>query len=204
MTNVLLHNLHGCIILLEKNYSHAAITLARSIFEIFLRSSYAHLSAGFRGYAELEFTATKDKIKANERIIKLTDKTSAQAQRLIIENHKLGRSLTSLQKKYTKMSKAPSLRQMALILDANTLGKHYDLYVKLYETGSAHAHADNKVVTRSARLSGTQHFGIFADTFQSTKLINELLMYHADLLCKLPETTQRRSLIFYNKINQMK
>lgn len=190
MSLIFFHNASACQTLLVQNYSHAALVVCRSIVELYLKTIYALSFPSFRGYAMLDNYSYRNKINANKRILGPSILTVKERSALENENTRLKSQLDALNKTYRSLDIAPSVRQIAIYMDgARSSHACIELYGHVYERGSNMTHLDSKIVKRITRLSGTTHGGLFNDSHDLIKLLNELLLEFVSEICQLPEIT---------------
>lgn len=199
---IMIHNVEACGELIERSYSHAAQTLLRSIFEIYLKTAYASNSKTYRGYAELDRQSIISRLNSEKRLIK---SLSPSDNKYIIANQKithLGKRLAYLENKYKNIKNLGSLRVMAIELDGGTPGKYHDYYVKLYENGSDSVHAETILISRTLERSGKARGAIFNEAYIQLWLLIDLLIDYSRLISQMPEIPVKKSLVILSRMNK--
>ncbi|MBP9761802.1 hypothetical protein KBD11_01910, partial [Candidatus Saccharibacteria bacterium] len=185
-----LHYLSACIDLLETNHSIATVNITRSMYEIYLRLRYGLSSRSNRRFAEQEKKTLKERMNATQRILRNIPKGSDGFNRKIASLQIIRGYIGTLDKRYAHLEPAPSLRQIAVLLDNGTAGKEYRYYERLYETSSATIHADTQSLQKEVALSGTRQLGLFNDSYDLLKISRMLTLEVGNAYVRLPELTQ--------------
>lgn len=193
---IFLHDSKASLELIHKNYSHAALNVARSMHEIYLRISFALKTNSYRGYAEIEKTTLLGKLDANQRLLKKFPASNDPSNQLTLTSRAISIKIKSLDRRYPNLSVIPSYRNMAIQLDNNVLGKHYELFVALYDKGSDSTHAEKGAVERIVGMSGTKRAGLFVDSYDLTLNVLKLLIAFGYAFLELPEISETKRKLY--------
>jgi len=184
---IFLHDTKASLELIHKNYSHAALNVARSVYEIYLRISFAQRLKSYRGYAEIEKTTLKGKLNSNKRLLKHISVDGTHFDQLTKLSHTISVKIRSLDRRYPNLAATPSYRSMAIELDNNQLSKNYDLFVALYDKGSDSTHAEKSAIRRIVDMSGTESAGLFVDSHDLILNLLNLMVAFGYAFLDLPE-----------------
>lgn len=198
---IFLHDTRASLELIHKNYSHAALNLTRSVYEIYLKVIFATRIKSYRGYAEIERTTLSGKLKADQRLLKQIDIASPYFLPLTASLKSTQRKINILDGRYKNLAPLPSFRQMAIQLDGDQLGENYQLFTALYDRGSDSAHAEKNAVERLVVKSGTKQAGLFIDSYDLSIYILKLMLRFGSIIVNLPEVSNVTR-ISYEKYSQ--
>jgi tetratricopeptide (TPR) repeat protein len=202
---IFLHDTKASLELIHKNYSHAALNVARSMYEVYLRVSFALRVKSYRGYAEIERSTLTGKLHANQRLLRQPSLTPDHVQQLIASSRRINSKINSLNRRYSGLQPIPSYRNMAIELDDGQLGRNYELFVALYDKGSDSTHAEKSAIERIVGMSGTKQAGLFVDSHELILNLLKLMVafgYSFLSLKEISHTTRKSYTAYLEKVEK--
>ena len=198
---VYLQHLDATIELLAKNHSGSALTLARAMYELYVRLEYAFQQKNTRGFGEQDLYALNKRLKAQERLLKRERDSERDISRISEECRIIKNQMKSIRSRYSNLGLAPDFSKIEEIVLAGKA--ELDRYTDFYNKGSEVAHASAQYIERVSNNAGHTRVGLFLDSYELAQLVTGLTSGLIISLGEVPEVSDRLRTKLKKKIQKL-